>query len=323
MPMKMPFAPDSLPERECCSHRRGRIEAKIIAGKGATVIVDHNRQPWSSGLPILTKQKNWKLGMVCLPDGICSWCLASVNKIEAFAIGFAPPVGQSQKAAGHLTNQVIDSTVAGKSLTCSLSELTHLPANRADWQRKSLKSQPLNRCLDLRRHYPPGALIVSRFAGKSCQSELSVLRYPSLSGPKTNVRVAGDQRQRSLSFQIWLDHPVTSHSGASSCFGHSAQLSHARTLRQIILKATRRAMTWTLSFFAPIPHRTPHHLPTSSTRSVVGTLSTSEDTYSLRGRTSYRLFTKRTCADFSSVCGKFIPAFRSSVRSESGIPGGK
>ena len=35
-------------------------------------------------------------------------------------------------------------------------------------------------------------------------------------------------------------HPIPGHRNISNCFGHSAQLLHARTLRQIILKTTIR-----------------------------------------------------------------------------------
>jgi hypothetical protein len=59
-----------------------------------------------------------------------------------------------------------------------------------------------------------------------------------LSGSKADVRVVRDHRQRSLLFQIWLDHTIPSHRSISSCFRYSVQLLHARTLRQIILKAT-------------------------------------------------------------------------------------
>jgi hypothetical protein len=55
-----------------------------------------------------------------------SWCLTPVNKIKAFAIRFTAKMREGQKAPGNLTNQIIDSAVAGKSLACGLRKLSNL-----------------------------------------------------------------------------------------------------------------------------------------------------------------------------------------------------
>jgi hypothetical protein len=128
----MSFAPDTLPKRKSRSHGRRRVKTKIVTRNGTTVIVDHDGQPWSSGLPIPAEQKDTELCMVCLPDRICSWCLTPVNKIKAFAIRFAATMREGQKAARNLTNQIIDSAVAGKSLACGLCKLSNLAANGSD-----------------------------------------------------------------------------------------------------------------------------------------------------------------------------------------------
>jgi hypothetical protein len=122
----MSFAPDTLPKRESRSHGRRRVKTKIVTRNGTTVIVDHDGQPWSSGLPIPAEQKDTELCMIRLPDRICSCCLPPVNKIKAFAIRFAAMMREGQKAAGNLTNQIIDSAVAGESLTCGLGKLSNL-----------------------------------------------------------------------------------------------------------------------------------------------------------------------------------------------------
>jgi hypothetical protein len=41
----------------------------MIAGDRATVVVDYDRQPRSSGLPVFSNQENAQLRMIRLPDG--------------------------------------------------------------------------------------------------------------------------------------------------------------------------------------------------------------------------------------------------------------
>jgi hypothetical protein len=55
-----------------------------------------------------------------------------VNKIKAFAISFAAMMREGQKAAGNLTNQIIDSAVTGESLACGLCKLSNLAVNGSD-----------------------------------------------------------------------------------------------------------------------------------------------------------------------------------------------
>jgi hypothetical protein len=58
VPVRMSFAPDILPKRESRSDGRRRVKTKIVTRNGTTVIVDHDGQPWSSGLPTLAEQKD-------------------------------------------------------------------------------------------------------------------------------------------------------------------------------------------------------------------------------------------------------------------------
>jgi hypothetical protein len=77
--------------------------------------------------------------MVCLPDRICCWGLTPVNKIKAFAIRFAAMMREGQKTAGNLTNQIIDSAIAGESLARGLCKLSNLAANGSDGQWRSFE----------------------------------------------------------------------------------------------------------------------------------------------------------------------------------------
>lgn len=56
------------------------------------------------------------------------------------------------------------------------------------------------------------------------------------------VRVGGDQLKRASLLEVRLDEPGSCHRTMPSRLGHSAQLLHARTLRQIILRVTELAM---------------------------------------------------------------------------------
>ncbi|MGA3344556.1 MAG: hypothetical protein ABSC76_06725 [Terracidiphilus sp.] len=70
MPMRMPLPPNTLSKREGCSHRRRWIEAQIVAGNGAAVVVDYDGQPRSSSLPAFPQQEDAQLRVICLPDGV-------------------------------------------------------------------------------------------------------------------------------------------------------------------------------------------------------------------------------------------------------------
>jgi hypothetical protein len=57
-------------------------------------------------------------------------------------------------------------------------------------------------------------------------------------GDRVRIWAEGCGRlEGSLLFEVWLDQPKARHLKVPSRFGHLAQLLHARTLRQIILKA--------------------------------------------------------------------------------------
>ena len=52
VPMRVPLPPYTLSQREGRSHRRRRIEAKIVAGNGTTIVVNDDSQPGSSSLAV-------------------------------------------------------------------------------------------------------------------------------------------------------------------------------------------------------------------------------------------------------------------------------
>jgi hypothetical protein len=67
------------------------------------------------------------------------------------------------------------------------------------------------------------------------------LAYRALSGSKRELAIVCYELQGSVLFQVRLNQPKTRHRKLTSCFGHSAQLLHEKTLRQIILKAAGKA----------------------------------------------------------------------------------
>jgi hypothetical protein len=121
-----------------------------IACDGATVVVDDDGQPRSSGAPVFPNQKNAQLRMVCLPDGVRSCCLTPMNQIKAFALCFAAAMRESEKSRWDLTNEVINSAVVWHRLARRLGKMSNLSTDGSDRQGRSLKSKAFDRRLDLR-----------------------------------------------------------------------------------------------------------------------------------------------------------------------------
>src|SRR5271156_6467892 len=97
--------------------------------------------------------------MICLPDGVRPSSLAAVNQIKAFAIRLGAQRSKSEQSGWQLTNEVINSAVAWHWLACCLGKLPDLSAIGPDRQRRSLKRQPLYRCLDFRLYDPSGTAV--------------------------------------------------------------------------------------------------------------------------------------------------------------------
>jgi len=159
-----------------------------------------------------------------------------MHQVVAFAVSLCALMCKSEQAAWNFPHEVIDSSICGYWLASCFCEGPHLPANRPDRERRSLKRQSLYRRLNHWRYNPSGSTVISRFSHKCSKSELPVLAHPPLGGPEGKVRVCGDQYQRASLLQMRLDEPKPRHRTIPSCLGNPTQLLHATTLRQIALK---------------------------------------------------------------------------------------
>ena len=88
MPAGLTLAPDRLPQGERSVQRGGWIEREEVARQGATVVIQNHGQPGlGRGLP-LAEHEDIQETVVGLPDGIGGLGFATMQKIEALAVGF-------------------------------------------------------------------------------------------------------------------------------------------------------------------------------------------------------------------------------------------
>lgn len=138
VPVRMVLPPNALMEGKRCSHRRRRIEAEIIAGDRAAIIVDYDGQPGPRNRSILLQKLNIQLCVIRLPNEVRLYRFAPMDQVEAFAIRFAAFMGESTEARRQFSDDVIDGPVARGGLADGLGIFLDLPVNRSDRDRMTL-----------------------------------------------------------------------------------------------------------------------------------------------------------------------------------------
>jgi hypothetical protein len=64
-----------------------------VAGDGAAVIIEHDRQPGLLGFSVLPNNPDVQFAVVGLPDGIGRVRFPAMDQIEGFRIGLGPFMG--------------------------------------------------------------------------------------------------------------------------------------------------------------------------------------------------------------------------------------
>ena len=95
VPVGIGLAPDRLAQGQRRLQRRGRREAQAVAGHGAAVVVEDDRQPGPGRAVALVADPDVELGVVGLPDRVGRVGLAAVDQVEALAVGLRAVVGEA------------------------------------------------------------------------------------------------------------------------------------------------------------------------------------------------------------------------------------
>src|SRR5437588_4306653 len=111
MPSMVVFAPDSLPQGERGRQRRQSLEADVVSGDRAAVIVQNNREPGPGFLPMLIQERDIQERMICLPDLVGSTCFVTHDHVIGFLLGLCPLVRKDNETWVKLLDNLIDLTV--------------------------------------------------------------------------------------------------------------------------------------------------------------------------------------------------------------------
>jgi hypothetical protein len=72
-----------------CEFADGASNERKLPSYSATVVIQDNCKPrfsrWLSGIAY---EQDIEKRVICLPDGVCPICFATVNQIESLSVGF-------------------------------------------------------------------------------------------------------------------------------------------------------------------------------------------------------------------------------------------
>src|SRR5207244_3042362 len=87
-PVRVTLAPDSLAQGQRRLNARGRwrVQAEGVAGHGAAVVVEYDREPRACGSSAFVEDRQVERRVIGLPDLIRSRCLAPIQELESVCV---------------------------------------------------------------------------------------------------------------------------------------------------------------------------------------------------------------------------------------------